>query len=307
MKVNVLLGTYNGDEFLDEQLRSIENQEAVEVRLFVRDDGSTDETLDLLKSHEDVLDILYVEDGENVGPQESFMRLLRFAVNYVEKESDKETNLFAYADQDDIWHRNKLKKAAEALNDVGTPALFASNQNIIDSEGNFKYKRDLEFNKRIDIFRVIAGWTPSGNTLVFNYALAKKVSATRPNVIRMHDMWTVLVALSIGARFITADESLIDYRIYGGNTVGLDAKSIKYVKRLWKSMEVANIRSLQAFEVLKSHDLDIDNQVREDLQVVVRYRDNVSIKLRLIKRTDFSYLSKKQQLLFIVAVLVNKL
>ena len=74
--VGVLMSTYNGEKYIREQLDSIFEQEDVNVKLFVRDDGSADRTRNILKEYAVTYELMDLSDGERVGPGESFMRLL---------------------------------------------------------------------------------------------------------------------------------------------------------------------------------------------------------------------------------------
>ena len=72
--VTVLMSTYNGDRFLREQLDSIFSQEKVHVRLIVRDDGSSDRTLDILREYQAAhSDMLIISDGNNMRACASFL------------------------------------------------------------------------------------------------------------------------------------------------------------------------------------------------------------------------------------------
>ena len=75
--VAVLMSTYNGEKYIREQLDSIFNQKGVDVRLFVRDDGSTDDTVSIVKEYIKKHPVEIIADGENVRPGESFMRLVQ--------------------------------------------------------------------------------------------------------------------------------------------------------------------------------------------------------------------------------------
>ena len=100
-KIQVLMSTYNGEKYLKEQIESILNQEKVEVNILIRDDGSCDKTLKIIKELSKNPKISYYE-GKNIGPAKSFMDL-------VNKSGDK-FNYYAFADQDDIWMPNKTKR-----------------------------------------------------------------------------------------------------------------------------------------------------------------------------------------------------
>ena len=123
--VAVLLSTYNGEKFLQEQIVSILSQSDVNISLFIRDDGSTDNTATILDgfSRDNRVKIL---KGPHLGIQSSYWTLLNQAL------SDKSYDYFAYADQDDLWELDKIYRGVSVL--VGfknSPALYCSGLSLI--------------------------------------------------------------------------------------------------------------------------------------------------------------------------------
>lgn len=125
-KIAVLMSTYNGQHFIEEQLQSIFAQKEVSVELFVRDDGSTDNTLQILErwaeSHP-----LHLTQGQNIGPARSFLELL----------STTEAPFYAFADQDDLWDDDKLATGIKAIAGLAEPALYFSDTTLVDEKGRF--------------------------------------------------------------------------------------------------------------------------------------------------------------------------
>ena len=107
--VLVLMSTYNGEKYLREQLDSILKSTGVEVNVLVRDDGSTDSTVDILKEYTSSGKLSYYVD-KNVGPAQSFRNLV--------EACDKNYFAYAYADQDDIWGEEKLFVAVSEISDA---------------------------------------------------------------------------------------------------------------------------------------------------------------------------------------------
>ena len=105
--VTVLMSTYNGERFLKEQLDSILQQQDVDVRLCVRDDGSTDGTMDILLEYADAIELTI---GNNFGVGNSFMSMVYSA--------NLESDYYAFSDQDDIWMPDKLISAVDELKNI---------------------------------------------------------------------------------------------------------------------------------------------------------------------------------------------
>ena len=90
-EITVLMSTYNGEMFIREQIDSILNSKDVELQLLVRDDGSSDQTIPILKSYQTKKKLSFYQ-GHNVRPAKSFMELLCKAPS---------SKYYAFSDQDD--------------------------------------------------------------------------------------------------------------------------------------------------------------------------------------------------------------
>ena len=104
MKTCILLSTFNGEKYLEEQLDSLKSQTFKDVFVLARDDGSSDSTKEILLRNESETFKWY--SGENVGAARSFMLLNNDA---------PEADYYAYCDQDDYWFPEKLEAAVNIL------------------------------------------------------------------------------------------------------------------------------------------------------------------------------------------------
>lgn len=110
--VQVVMSTYNGEKYLKEQIDSILSQEGVDVRLYIRDDGSSDRTTDILASYQEHKNVK-IEKGNNLGFAKSFLTAL--------DECD-EADYYAFSDQDDVWEKDKLSTAIQSINTPSNPS-----------------------------------------------------------------------------------------------------------------------------------------------------------------------------------------
>ena len=117
IRVLVLLSTYNGEKYLLEQLNSIFCQKGVDVSLLIRDDGSTDSTVEILNNIARVKSNVEILTEKNVGFVRSFSNLILYVTNSLKYSS---FNYFAFADQDDIWLCNKLEKTISEIKSIKT-------------------------------------------------------------------------------------------------------------------------------------------------------------------------------------------
>ena len=99
--VTVFMSTYNGEKYLEQQIESILHQEHVKVKLFIRDDGSKDNTIKILRKYSKLSNI-HVIYGDNIGYAKSFLKII---------ENNEYTSYYSFSDQDDIWLPNKLHEA----------------------------------------------------------------------------------------------------------------------------------------------------------------------------------------------------
>ena len=214
----VLMSTFNGENYIREQIDSIINQDNVEVDLYIRDDGSTDNTVSIIKSYENLSNVFYFGDSDKLGPGKSFLKLL-FDV-YSTKKSYQ---FYAFADQDDIWEPEKINSAISKMEEE-TPTLYCSNQYIYKNgiiEGvRFQEIPDLSVEGHI------LKNSLSGCTFVMNRSLVQAINAIgMPDDSitkhRLHDSWIFYVAVLIGD-VIYDPEPHILYRIHSNNTVGLN-------------------------------------------------------------------------------------
>src|SRR6185369_14462358 len=214
-RVAVLLSTYNGEAFIEPQLASLRAQEGVEVRLHVRDDGSHDDTLAVLRRHADAWPQLAgVASGPNLGPAASFLELLRTAPD--------DADYYAFCDQDDVWLPGKLERAVEQLTaSAGEPALYCSNVTCVAEDLTVLGTPRANGDPRLQhlLFENIA----YGCTTVLNRAARERIVSRLPERgVVMHDWWCALVVAAFG-RIHYDPQPQILYRQHAGNSIGSHA------------------------------------------------------------------------------------
>lgn len=305
-RVAVLMSTYNGQKFIREQIESILNQEGVAVRLYARDDGSSDQTLEILKEYEEAGKLKILPAKQNIGPGRSFMKLIYAVSKYADLD------YMAFGDQDDVWLPRKLYAAVEKLKDAGEmPALYGSNQTLYqdgkEGELRFHCPQDTSLEHHINRNEV------SGCTMVMNKKLVMAI-ASRPyppaNIIdfRIHDAWVALVAILTGI-FIYDPDSYILYRIHENNTVGIKKTSAR--ERLNRLMlrgnngELrANLRSNTA-KVLLEYYPDMDEGYRAVLEKYAYYRKSLKCRLALLGDRKIIKATGERPLVFRLKILMN--
>ncbi|MGV2805683.1 glycosyltransferase, partial [Clostridium perfringens] len=132
--VQVLLSAYNGEQYISEQIQSILNQTYPSISILIRDDGSTDQTVEvleqLIKIHPDQIKLI---KGRNVGVVSSFFELLRAA--------NAKADYYCFCDQDDVWLDHKVEQAITRLDSfihTDVPAMVFTSTYLTDDELNRK-------------------------------------------------------------------------------------------------------------------------------------------------------------------------
>ena len=224
-KVQILLATYNGEKFLRDQLDSIVNQEYNFWELLIHDDGSIDNTIKILKEYEKK----YPKQIRLLIDQKIFSSASKNFFHLIEHRS-KEANLYCLCDQDDIWHKNKLKFIIERYNSQEDKQLLLihSDLSLIDKEGKLLEKSHNKLIKNQKNFitkNTSYYYNPvPGCAMSINSALADKISYCKYMV--MHDWWILLSAMHENTTLLYIDLPLVAYRQHSGNVLGYKKNNI---------------------------------------------------------------------------------
>jgi glycosyltransferase involved in cell wall biosynthesis len=210
-KIAVLLSTYNGEEYLNELLDSIFNQEGVEITLFVRDDGSTDSTRDVIKRFANRSNVFFWAE-EHVGTTKSFIKLIEKALRHANTYE-----LFAFADQDDIWNTEKLASKSLLLGSERLPSLaFCGQEYFQDKDGYYPSRMKINLNIKIPFFRNAV----RGCTMLLNRPLAERIARLDADKLVKHDYAAFICAQLYGKIYFTGEVGM-RYRIHEGNETGV--------------------------------------------------------------------------------------
>lgn len=220
--IDILLATYNGAAYLDEQLRSLAAQSVSDWRLIARDDGSSDDTPALLRAFRD-------RHPDRVAILEDDLGRLGACRNYGHLLARSDADYVAFCDQDDVWIPEKLERSLktmqrlEAAEGSERPILVFTDLAVVDQElkpigsSLWAYQR-LDPNGCRDVSRLMLQNVATGCTMLLNRALIEK-ALPLPERAFMHDWWIALVASAFGvADFIS--EPTVRYRQHGNNVLG---------------------------------------------------------------------------------------
>jgi glycosyltransferase involved in cell wall biosynthesis len=247
--VDIICPVYNGARFLSEFFESLERQTHAEWRLWLRDDGSTDDSVELLltRAATDSRLRFLPSEGSRLGPTRGFAWLLdRVPVDaaYV-----------MFADQDDVWLPAKIERTLDAMvaaehDGVGaqsTPTLVHTDLIVADESlrtvhSSFWQYAGLQPEPSI-LRRVVVQNPVTGAASMINRALRECVGPIPPQGA-YHDWWCALAATAFG-RVIAIHESLLLYRQHGRNVVG--ARDGRFPVRRLLSAILAGLSTVTEF------------------------------------------------------------
>ena len=273
-KVQILLSTYNGEEYIREQLNSILKQDYADISILIRDDGSTDNTLGIIKEYESKYNNVKYYNGENIGVINSFFDLM--------KNADISCDYFALSDQDDVWQEHKISRAVDILskfnNDI--PLLYCSNTTPVDSNLNELKISIKPYRIRPNFGNAVVENICTGCTCVFNRRLLLLVQEHIPAFTIMHDWWLYLLASAYGKVYYD-NSSYLYYRQHSGNVVGTKLGYYDEFKKRVRNYRKNRMKiSRQAAEFLKNCELDQAN--KKSLEYIVNAKSNLSYRFKII-------------------------
>lgn len=258
--IDILLPTFNGANFLDEQLCSISLQTYKNWRIITRDDSSSDDTVNIIKRWKSILNdkLLVIDGGEiSLGVNRSFSLLMERS----------EADYIMFCDQDDYWFPDKISKSFDLLTDVekkfgkSYPILVCCDLEIVNQDLELIFKSFWKLRKDDPILlndyeKLIAQSVVTGNTMILNKA-AVNVSLPIKTDFFLYDQWISIKVAYYGQVFFLP-ECLVKYRQHSDNVLGsfqLDSKYLVgkvkflpyYVKSWFKLKNDLNIE----FSILK--------------------------------------------------------
>lgn len=286
--IQVLLSAYNGERFIREQLDSLLNQTVKDVRILIRDDGSSDSTREILQEYCDRYSNICCYFGENKGVRDSFFDL--FA--HVEEQAD----FIAACDQDDVWFPDKLETAVKMLKQISGPALYCGRTLLTDEQLHPLEDKIRNSQPRPSYGNALIENICTGCTMVINRELYLLTKDKWPQKSLIHDWWFYQAASCFGT-VIYDNEPHIYYRQHGGNVIGLDAGRFALVRRQLKSfLRFRGTFTAQAEEFLETFSPGGEKLYLTELMIGTRKQLSSRFKILFEKRIYRQ--GKADQLLF---------
>lgn len=284
MKVAVLMSTYNGEKYIEEQVSSILDQDFENFTLIIRDDGSTSQRfINCLKRLKKIDKRIIVLFGKNIGVKASFLKLLEVYGEY---------DYMAFADQDDYWYPRKLSTAINLLKrNQNKPSIYFSGSEITNEHLDIIGKHTIS-NYKNDIRNILCQNQAAGCTMIFNKPIANYALITKQfSEIYMHDWWLMIIGSFFG-EVIYDEEVQIKYRQHSNNALGgtdnIIRKFIMRSRRLKSNDNTTDYISRQAKVLVEDYSNMLNNY-----QIVV-LEELIESKVNIRKR--FSYCFSRRRI-----------
>ncbi len=230
-KVLVLLSSYNGEKYIDAQIKSILNQKTNHtVNLLIRDDGSSDNTIAIINKYiQEYPNRIELIKGENIGYIKSFFELIKVADNY---------DYYALSDQDDVWLENKIDVGIQYLmkEDNSIPLLYGSTSYLVGDDLK-PYGKTQEQLKEITFYNtIIQNFFPGHNQIMNQKLLDELKKEIDYSKIYVHDSWITNVAMLCG-KLIFNNDSFTYYRQHQENEIGFGKGTLGWIKERLKRIK----------------------------------------------------------------------
>lgn len=303
MKIIILLSTYNGKKYLEEQLESLYAQVNIDdIDILVRDDGSNDGTQEILDKYQTCHENFKWYQGDNKRPARSFWELL----NKVDG-----ADYYAFCDQDDVWDNDKILVAIEELKklDQSLPLLYMSDVRVVDANLNHLADGFVDTSVPVSYAYSLSNSVCPGCTFVFN-ELARKLAIkfNAEEYIDHHD-WTLYKIVACFGDVVFDKTTHMRYRQHENNVVGANSKFGKYMDAIFRKPYRPNfinqrLKNAVALEKYYGDMMNEDNRYLTHL--IAHYLEDKEIKKALLKEKRFGY-SRIQYAYFKYLVRINKL
>lgn len=280
-KVVILMSAYNGALYIEEQLDSIFEQTYQNFELLIRDDASTDNTVEIIENYKRKHEaevagrLTIISDNQgNIGYMRNFWNLL--------KESS-DADVYAFCDQDDVWEPVKLERGVQCLEGQGVdiPLLYTSrfayySGDMVFQEEGIRYPYNITFDK-------VAFYTPAfGFTIMINDKLRQKALSASDLTDIPHDAWCLKIASSFGK--VIYDEAITaKYRRHSATVTHASASKLKLTQE-WIKKDVihGNMRERYWFltRFLEEYGEELPAQDIEFIKIFGEQKDSLALRIK---------------------------
>lgn len=308
MKVNIVMSTYNGEKYLADQIKSIQSQTFEDWQLLIRDDGSSDNTVSLIRDMAKKDDrIHFINDGqnENYGVIKSFYHLVKY----------DSADYYFFSDQDDVWLPEKIEvtlKRAQSETSA-KPLLVYTDLKVVNEDLEVLQEsmiKSQSHHANTELVQELTENTVTGGTMMINKALADKWQVY--DNLLMHDWYLALLAASLG-KLVYIDQATQLYRQHDANVLGARTEDKRFkLLRLGpnaiftKYWQLIHDSQYQAMTIVKLYK---DSLSQEDRLLIEKFHDidQQPIIERIIRLMSYGYSKNqlKHKIVFNILIVTN--
>lgn len=307
LSVAVILGFYNGNKYILDQLESIISQTHKNISVFIFDDNSSEKIIkkEIYSKQKYPNQISIITRKTNLGYAKNFL--------YGLKELKNNFDYYAFSDQDDIWDNNKIEQALIHLNhkDNSKANLYCSRTNYYNYDLSRKIGSSKIFNRpptfRNAILQNIAG----GNTIVLNNKAKEIISKTiKCKEYVSHDWWCYQIISASEGAIIFNKTTFVKYRQHNKNIIGRNNSLKEKSKRLflffsgkykdWCEINMNNLKLNK--DIFSKNNLRVLNYF-----LSARKSNHFIKKIKNYKKSGVYRQSKIENIIFLIGLLLNKI
>lgn len=274
-EVIILISTYNGEKYIQALLDSLYTQTYKNISIILRDDGSTDSTLDIVRKNSNIS----YETGNNIGYIKSFLQLIYNAPS---------ADFYMLCDQDDIWLPDKVERAVCAIREKEGPAIYTSNVLLCDEK--LRTQRRTSFVGCANIWQAFLYNNAVGCTMAFNKKLRERltsISIKELNIGKVfsHDAWIHRVCFAIGGEGVFDENAYVLYRQHENNAIGCGSNQLDVWLRRLRKIKDRGIKKRLAQEIEERFGEAITRNAKSVIHQIAHYNDWSTI-VKILKNRD---------------------
>ena len=257
--ISIAMAVYNGERFLKEQLQSLSNQTTLPFELIACDDGSTDNSVNILEDFAKTapFPVRVIRNEKN----------LYYADNFMKAASLCQGECIAFCDQDDIWDSSKLSVAAAALENREV-TLFSHGCQIVSAEG--KPLKDAESVlttghytlSDLDPLNAFFGYSCVFRRHILSLCPAEKrpIDLIHNNILLAHDRWIYFLATAAGIVSYDA-RPLVFYRQHENNCIGTETFRKRSISKIFHDVRNKYNTYIEKRNLISSGFLSISSDI----------------------------------------------
>jgi glycosyltransferase involved in cell wall biosynthesis len=283
MDVLILMGTYNGEKFIEEQIQSIIDQTYTQWCLYIQDDDSTDRTTKIIEQFAEMyperIIILHKESPPH-GAKVNYFTLCEYMLH-------TEYPYIMFCDQDDVWKKDKIEVTIEKMkqeerDNKSALVLVHTDLEVVDEKLNSIKQSYMKYRaldpQCVATNRLLMQNNVTGCTIMINRPLLQKAfKDCNSERIAMHDWWVALIA-SLFGKIVYIDEATIQYRQHSNNAIGAIKESI--MKRLKNHAHVKKVLRMSidhAIELLALYHEELSEPQCRSIEALVSIQEKSKI------------------------------